>query len=143
MDLLSAIGIAQLKKLEKNFKKRKKIWENYHDNFKSKSFDIPKLWNKKIFKHSYHLFNIYLDKKRDNISRDKAIVKLHKMKIGIGIHYRAIPDHSIYKKLFSWKIDNYPNAKKIGRQTISLPLSPSLKKKEVYKVINCINKITK
>ena len=60
----------------------------------------------------------------------------------MGIHYRAIPEHSIYKKLFKWKINDYPNAKKIGRETISLPLSPALKKSEVYKVIKAINEIT-
>lgn len=143
MDLLSAIGLTQLKKLEKNLKIRKRIWDTYHNNFIKKNFDIPKLWNKNIYSHSYHLFNIYLDKKRDKISRDQAILKLHRMKIGIGIHYRAIPEHSIYKKLFKWKINDYPNAKKIGRQTLSLPLSPSLKKKEVNRVIKCINKITR
>ena len=143
MDLLSVIGLTQLKKLEKNLKIRKRIWDTYHNNFIKKNFDIPKLWNKNIYSHSYHLFNIYLDKKRDKISRDQAILKLHRMKIGIGIHYRAIPEHSIYKKLFKWKINDYPNAKKIGRQTLSLPLSPSLKKKEVNRVIKCINKITR
>ena len=126
-----------------NLKNRKRIWDTYHNNFIKKNFDIPKLWNKNIYSHSYHLFNIYLDKKRDKISRDQAILKLHRMKIGIGIHYRAIPEHSIYKKLFKWKINDYPNAKKIGRQTLSLPLSPSLKKKEVNRVIKCINKITR
>jgi len=65
-----------------------------------------------------------------------------KKKIGVGIHYKAIPEHSIYKKLFKWNINNYPNAKKIGRQTISLPLSPSLKKLEILKVVKSINKIT-
>ena len=142
MDLLSVIGLTQLKKLEKNLKIRKKIWEPSYKNFKKKKFDIPKLWNKNIYTHSYHLFNIYLDKKRDKISRDQAILKLHSMKIGIGIHYRAIPEHSIYKKLFKWKINDYPNAKKIGRETLSLPLSPSLKKKDILRVIKSINKIT-
>ena len=143
MDLLSVIGLTQLKKLEKHLKIRKKIWETYYNNFTKKKFDIPKLWNKNIYTHSYHLFNIYLDKKRDKMSRDQAILKLHRMKIGIGIHYRAIPEHSIYKKLFKWKINDYPNAKKIGRQTISLPLSPSLKKNDILRVINSINKIIK
>ena len=141
MDLLSVIGLTQLKKLERNWKIRKKIWNTYYNNFKKKKFGIPKLWNKNIYTHSYHLFSIYLDKKRDKISRDQAILKLHKMKIGIGIHYRAVPEHSIYRKLFNWKINDYPNAKKIGRQTISLPLSPSLKKKEILRVINSVNKI--
>ena len=61
MDLLSVIGIEQLKRLENNLKIRK-TWETYHKHFNSKTFDIPKLWDKKI-RHSYHLFNIYLNKK--------------------------------------------------------------------------------
>ena len=87
------------------------------------------------------LNNIF-KKKRDGVSRDEAILKLHKKKIGVGIHYRSIPEHSIYKKLFKWNINDYPNAKKIGRETISLPLSPALKKSEVEKVIRVINEIT-
>ena len=125
MDLLSVIGVKQLKKLDANYKIRK-IWETYYKNFRTKTFDIPKLWDKSKIKHSYHLFNIYW-KKRDKISRDEAIVKLHNKKIGIGIHYRAIPDHSIYKKMFSWKIDDYPNAKKLAEELCSIPLSPPQK----------------
>ena len=143
MDLLSAIGIEQLKKLEKNYYIRKKIWETYSFNFLKNGFIFTNSWSKNKIKHSYHLFNIYLDKKRDGISRDEAIIKLHKEKIGVGIHYKSIPEHSIYKKLFRWNINKYPNAKKIGRQTLSLPLSPSLNKKEVLRVIKTIEKITK
>lgn len=141
MDLLSAIGVEQFKKLNKNYKIRKNLWETYSKNFLKKGFVIPKNWPKNIIKHSYHLFNIYVEKKRDGITRDQAILKLHKKKIGVGVHYNSIPDHSIYKKLFGWKINEYPNAKKIGRQTLSLPLSPSLKKKDVLRVIKSINQI--
>ena len=141
MDLLSVIGIFQLKKINKNHKIREKLWKTYYNNFKDKTFGTPQDIDKKKMTHSYHLFNIFLEKKRDGISRDEAILELHKKKIGVGIHYNAIPDHSIYKKLFGWKIDDYPNAKKIGRQTLSLPLSPSLKQKDILRVIKSINKI--
>ena len=94
-------------------------------------------------KHSFHLFNIFLKKDRDGISRDEAILRLHRKKIGVGIHYRSIPEHSIYRKKFKWKINDYPNAKKIGRETLSLPLSPSLTKNEVLKVIKNIKSINK
>ena len=113
----------------------------YLKNFQKQSFMMPDKWDPKIVQHSYHLFNIFLDKKRDGISRDEAISKLHKKKIGVGVHYRAIPEHSIYRKLFNWKINDFPNAKKIGRETISLPLSPSLKEQEIKIVINAIKKI--
>ena len=66
-----------------------------------------------------------------------------KKKIGVGIHYRSIPEHSVYKKMFKWKIDDFPNSKKIGRETISLPLSPSLRKTEIFQVIKAINEIIK
>ena len=104
---------------------------------------MPGLWNQKKMKHSYHLFNLFLNKKRDGLSRDELITKLNRAKIGIGIHYRSIPEHTIYKKMFSWKVDDFPNAKKIGRETISLPLSPSLNNRQVYNVINTINKLIK
>ena len=142
MDLLSVIGISQLKKIKKNYQIRKNYWKLYIKKLSGKSFIIPSSWSKKKIKHAYHLFNIYLQKKRDGVSRDEAILKLHKKKIGVGIHYRSIPEHSIYKKLFKWNINDYPNAKKIGRETISLPLSPALKKSEVEKVIRVINEIT-
>ncbi len=137
MDILSSIGIEQLKKINKNHKIREKIWDLYNINFEKLDFRIPGKFNKKIFKHAYHLYNIFLDKKLDK-NRDKLILYLHKKRIGVGIHYRSIPEHSIYRKLFNWKINDYPNAKKIGRETISLPLSPALKLKDINKVIKAV-----
>ena len=143
MDLLSVIGIEQLKKININYKKRQRIWNLYYKNFKQTGLKIPSKFNSKIMKHSFHLFNIFLKKDRDGISRDEAILRLHRKKIGVGIHYRSIPEHSIYRKKFKWKINDYPNAKKIGRETLSLPLSPSLTKNEVLKVIKNIKSINK
>ena len=142
MDLLSSIGIEQLNKININYKIRKKIWNLYNKNFKNSNFRIPEKFNQSKFKHAYHLYNIFLNKKLNKRNRDELILELHKRKIGVGIHYRSIPEHSIYRKLFKWKVNDYPNAKKIGRETISIPLSPSLKIKEVEKVIKVINNFT-
>tara|TARA_B110000503_G_scaffold22036_1_gene33763 strand:+ start:430 stop:1584 length:1155 start_codon:yes stop_codon:yes gene_type:complete len=141
MDMLSAIGIIQLKKIDVNNKKREIIWQNYNKGFKKLSFNTPANFNKKIIKHSFHLYNIFINKKKDGISRDDLILELHKKKIGVGIHYRAIPEHSVYKKNFGFKLNDYPNAKKIGRETISLPLSPLLKKNEIRRVIDVLKNI--
>jgi dTDP-4-amino-4,6-dideoxygalactose transaminase len=141
MDMLSAIGIIQLKKIDVNNKKREIIWQNYNKGFKKLSFKTPANFNKKIIQHSFHLYNIFINKKKDGISRDDLILELHKKKIGVGIHYRAIPEHSVYKKNFGFKLNDYPNAKKIGRETISLPLSPLLKKNEIRRVIDVLKNI--
>ena len=141
MDMLSVIGIIQLKKIDVNNKKREIIWQNYNKGFKKLSFKTPANFNKKIIQHSFHLYNIFINKKKDGISRDDLILELHKKKIGVGIHYRAIPEHSVYKKNFGFKLNDYPNAKKIGRETISLPLSPLLKKNEIRRVIDVLKNI--
>ena len=86
------------------------------------------------------MFNIFLNKKRDGLSRDQAIIKLHK-KNWCWNSLQTILEHSIYRKIYKWKINKFPNAKKIGRETISLPLSPSLTNKEILKVINSIKEI--
>ena len=58
--------------------------------------------------------------------------------IGTGIHYQAIPGYSFCKKKFGWNIEEYPNAKKIGSETISIPISPKYKKAEIKKMIKVI-----
>ena len=43
--------------------------------------------------------------------------------IGVGVHYLCIPEHPYYREHFGWRPEDYPVAQRIGRQTVSLPLS--------------------
>ena len=61
--------------------------------------------------------------------------------VGLGVHYLSIPEHPYYQKQFGWKAKDYPNAMKIGRETVSLPLSPKLSDYDVDRVIKTVNKI--
>ena len=99
MDLLSSIGIQQLKQININHKIREKVWKQYDKSFKKSNFRIPSKYDKSIYKHAYHLYNIFLNKKQNKKNRDELILELHKQKIGVGIHYKSIPEHSIYKKI--------------------------------------------
>jgi dTDP-4-amino-4,6-dideoxygalactose transaminase len=42
------------------------------------------------------------------------------------VHYLSLPEHPYYQERYGWKPDDWPHAKRIGRQTLSLPLSPKL-----------------
>ena len=61
----------------------------------------------------------------------------------MGVHYLSIPEHPYYQKTFGWKPEDYPNAMLIGRQTVSLPLSPKLTDKDVEDVILAVKQIFK
>ena len=95
-DIQAAIGICQLKKLEKMKIIRARIWEIYMSSINKELVDLPSLPDKNSF-HSKHLFNIGLP---ENIDRDKFIEKAKDFYDTLfGIHYKSIPSFSIYKDL--------------------------------------------
>ena len=66
---------------------------------------------------------------------------MHDKYIGTGVHYLSIPEHPYYQKTFGWKPEDYPNAMKIGRETVSLPLSPKITDDDMERVVKTVKKI--
>ena len=60
--------------------------------------------------------------------------------IGVGVHYRAIPEHPYYRERFGWKPADYPVAMRTGRSTVSLPLSVGLSDSDVEDVIEAVKR---
>ena len=141
-DLQASIGIHQLKNIEKNWKIRKKIWDIYNYNFKNLPLVLPSKVSKG-HRHAYHLYTLQIDKKKTGFNRDEFIQKLHNKNIGTGVHYLSIPEHPYYKKKYKWKIKDYPNSLKIGRQTVSLPLSSKLSSNEIKYIVNNVKELFK
>ncbi len=113
MDLLSAIGIIQLKKISINYIKREKIWKLYKESFKELSFKTPLYIINKNIKHSFHLFNIFLNKKRDGLSRDQAIIKLHKKKLVLEFITEQFQSILFTEKFINGKLTIFQMQKKL------------------------------
>ena len=64
--------------------------------------------------------------------------EMTKRKIGVGVHYLSVPEHPVYQNRFGWQPEDYPNAMRIGRQTVSLPLSAKLTDADVSRVIEAV-----
>ena len=58
--------------------------------------------------------------------------------IGVGVHYLSIPEHPYYRERFGWRPESFLEACRIGRQTVSLPLSAKLMAPEVEDVIQAV-----
>jgi dTDP-4-amino-4,6-dideoxygalactose transaminase len=86
------------------------------------------------------LFTIMVDEAQCGISRDAFLDAMNARRIGAGVHYLSVPEHPYYQQRFSWKPDRWPNAMRIGRQTVSLPLSPKLTDKDVERVIESVTR---
>ncbi len=140
MDLQAAIGLHQLARVEASWHRRQAIWRQYMEAFSDLPFDLPALPEDGT-RHAYHLFTIMVDKERSGISRDAFLEAMTAQNIGVGVHYRSIPEHPYYQERFDWRPEDYPHAMRVGRQTVSLPLSAKLRDEDVGNVFEAVSEI--
>lgn len=138
-DILSAIGLVQLKKADFLFEKRKKIFYKYAKEFSDSDF-IEKMPN--TDGNSMHIYFLRLKLDKLKISRNEFAKKLQEKHIGISVHFIPLFYFSYWKNLYKdFNAENFPNAKNQYEQTISLPIWPDMNKKMVQKVINSVKEI--
>lgn len=128
-DFQAALGITQLAKNKEGVIRRNEISLNYKKAFmgKVKFQDLPN-----GFYNAHHLFIIEID------NRKKLYDFLHSKGIIVQIHYIPIHTFPYYKKIGYLDAD-LTNSEKYYSRCISLPMYPSLTKKEQEFVIEQIN----
>ena len=140
MDLQAAIGIHQLGRVERSWKRRRVIWDRYNQAFAGLPIRLPSP-SDPATRHAYHLYTILVDKTEAGLARDEFLNQMTARKIGVGVHYLSVPEHPYYQQRYGWQPDDCPNAKRIGRSTVSLPLSPKLTDDDVADVIATVRGI--
>ncbi len=139
-DMQAALGIHQLARVEKNWLRRKQIWETYSARLKRLPLGLPAAAGPSD-RHAFHLFPVRVNASKAGLTRDEFLNEMTARKIGVGVHYLSIPEHPYYQKKFGWKADDYPEAKAFGRETVSLPISAKLTDDDVEDVILAIENI--
>ncbi len=137
-DIQAALGIHQLARVEQNWLRRQEIWQHYTDAFAHLPLTLPQAVESTM-RHAYHLYCVLANERRTGILRDALLQRMTACNIGIGVHYLSIPEHAFYRDTFGWRLDDYPNAVRIGRQTMSLPLSSGLSDTDVAHVIDSLH----
>ncbi len=138
MDLQAAIGIHQLRRVETYWQRRQAIWQRYNAAFADLPLTLP-ADPEPDTRHGYHLYTLLIDEARAGISRDAFLEAMNAHHIGVGVHYLSIPEHPYYQQTFGWRPEDYPNAMRIGRQTVSIPLSAGLTDEDVQDVIQAVS----
>ncbi len=140
MDLQAAIGIHQLRRVEANWKRRREIWETYNHSLGGLPIKLP-MDPELDTRHAHHLYTVLIDPKSTGIERDSFLDAMTAHGIGVGVHYLSIAEHPYYQRHFRWQPEDYPEALRIGRQTVSLPLSPNLTREDIQDVTEAVGRI--
>lgn len=139
-DLNAAIGIHQLKKLNKFQQNREKIVHIYNEHL-CKINEIDIIVPPDYTKSSYYIYVIKLKLDMLSKNRDEIVRMLKDEGIGVSVHYNSVHLHKFYREKYNIRDNDFLESKRASESVITLPLYPSMIDKEVYFVIDKVEKV--
>ena len=134
-DVMSGIGLAQLKRYPEMLRRRREIIGLYNEGVKGTCI-IPLNHypdNDEGTSSSGHLYICRLEGKTIE-ERNAIIIKMAERGIACNVHYKPLPMMTAYKAL-GFDIKDYPNAYEMYHNEITLPLHTRLTDNDVAYVI--------
>lgn len=131
-DVMCALGISQLKKLDKFVQRRREIAKRYNEEMKDFGHIILP-YQTPGCNSSWHLYTILV---KDG-KRKEAYKKLKEAGIGVDVHYPPVYKHPYYQKN-GYKDVKCQNAEKIYEGILSIPIFYKLTEAEQTYVIEQI-----
>jgi perosamine synthetase len=137
-DIAAAIGLCQLKKLERFNQKRIENAKLLTEKLKkTRGLILPSVRPK--VKHVFHQYTLRVTEDF-GMSRDKLREKLKDSGVATEIYYKlSIHKQPLYQEL--GYNDHLPNAEKAAREVLSLPVHPSLTKEDLETIVHSIQNI--
>ncbi|MDR2117145.1 MAG: UDP-4-amino-4,6-dideoxy-N-acetyl-beta-L-altrosamine transaminase [Planctomycetaceae bacterium] len=140
-DIQSALGISQLKRINKFKAKRRKIVETYKTllgNDKRFSFLDEKTYSETCFHLCPLLVNFDVVKK----SKREIFTDLSSCGINLQVHYIPVHTQPFYKD-YGYKTGDFPLSEKYYEKTMSLPLYADLTTNDVKYIVKIIKEVVK
>lgn len=137
-DISCALGLSQLKQLNKFIKRRREISNLYNKYFSNNYNIITPPINKDCYS-SHHIYPIRI--KANNVIqiKKKIVKKLNHNNFFPQVHYFPVYLQPYYKKNFSFKKGYCPVAETFFTEELSLPIYYGLKNNNIYEVAKIIN----
>jgi dTDP-4-amino-4,6-dideoxygalactose transaminase len=130
-EIQSALGLVQLRKLDRNNQKRRKLVEAYRKELEgTEGILIP--FPKYGTGPSYHLFPVLIS---PSVRRNKVMEGLRSHGIQTSIHYPPVHLFSLYRKEFGYGKGMLPITEEVGRREITLPLHPLMEREDVKRIV--------
>jgi dTDP-4-amino-4,6-dideoxygalactose transaminase len=139
-DMLAALGLKQLEKIEPWLRRREEIWARYDRELARLPLLLPPPPDRDS-RHARHLYQVAVDTERTDVSRDALREALRQHNIGTGLHYEALHLHPFYREHFGTGRGMLPHAERFSDTTLSLPLSGGLADADVLDVIRALHAV--
>jgi dTDP-4-amino-4,6-dideoxygalactose transaminase len=136
-DLVAAIGIHQLRKVDQFRDRREEIARNYTEAFVDLPLRTPFVARPED-EHSWHLYVIQLELEQIKISRDEFIEKMAQKGIGTSVHFIPLHLHPYWRDRYGFKPGDFPVALDCYQRAVSLPIYSKMTNDDVERVIKAV-----
>lgn len=141
-DLASAIGLAQLAKLD-GFVRRRRLLDARYRARLSELDAVEVLPGPSGAETAAQLFPILLRPGALRIDRDRMLEGLLAENVGVGVHFRALPQHRFFRETLAMSPDTVPVAMDASDRILSLPLYPSMSERDQDDVIEALTRLAR
>jgi dTDP-4-amino-4,6-dideoxygalactose transaminase len=138
-DVLAAIALCQLDKIEAHSEIRRRHVEAY-DSAVADLAGIAPLARDPRDRHSLHLYIVRIDPEGAGADRDAYQAALAEENIGTSIHFLPVHTLTYYRERFPQPA-RLPVAERAGREVLSLPLSPAHSEEDIADAVDALRRV--
>jgi dTDP-4-amino-4,6-dideoxygalactose transaminase len=139
-DIQAALGLQQLRKLEKFQTRREAIVRRYNDELAQvEALCLPV--KRPEVEHAWHLYVVRLNLDQVSITRDQFIEELSSRRIGTSVHFIPVHLHPYYRDKYGFKPEDFPIAFREFQRIVSLPLNPRMSDLDVEDVVEAVREV--
>lgn len=134
-DIMAAMGLRQLEKLDTFHARRTAIARAYSEAFAG----IPELQlptERDDVRHAWHIYALRLHLERLRVDRSAFIEALRQRNVSASVHFIPLHRMRFYAEHYGLRPEQFPVAEQEARRLVSLPLHPLLSDADVTDVID-------
>jgi dTDP-4-amino-4,6-dideoxygalactose transaminase len=132
-EIQAVLGISQMKRLDNFIARRSNLVKRYQNLLKNNTKISPAQKGSNTGSAN-HIFPVRVKFNASALSRNELMKNLKEVGIISQVHYIPIPSQPYYQQL-GYSTSDIPNAFSYYEETLTIPLFPSLKKREQRRII--------
>jgi len=138
-DLSCALGLSQLRKLDRFLARRREIAGRYHQALA----DLPHTLTPPAAAETsaWHIYMLHIDFAALGRSRRDVVADLRERGVGTQIHYYPVPLQPYYRQLGGYAEGDFPGAERHYARALTIPLFPAMSDGDVERVIAALHAV--